>query len=736
MAAPPDPVHVDDVLLKSGSLPYTLEELAGSVPRERWSLGEEWPPAGPDAFTAETRVARPLIDREAEDVWRVHYERGRPLAAYCNRQIAVALTRGAEYDPALGFSGTYPLPRVEQVSPDIVWAEIGGRVVVERGEYPRFETPAGPTLFNEPLVLLRDNLYRVGTSGFVVAASRHVTVRANRVECPHPTWWMVAREEDAERVSRRVFTLKIYDGPYRYGARGTDITIADPVPLPSEADYAFYSYDEQGLRGLYRERHRGISPHKRAITITARDLLDRATQTKGELSFDRGRVAGVGTLSFDLPVDATKLLSLYWRGDEVDVRLSVDGGPFTPFSDYDGLAATQVRLEVSVFNSLSSVRLEYEGLEDWSAHGRPRVDLVPAGWGGTVVRLTGRSGEGLVQRAGLATGDYTASVNVRCHRGRTIAACGGIELVSWNPLDKSIRAGGHFVVERGVYEMVLTGEALNPNETFSCDLDRFRVAPGTDASWIEEDVAFELETEGERVPISGSVNLPNTPVGAGGRRFRLAVTAPEDLGEAEHVTLSRVTAELYSTGSRTYERTVRYRSTSPSRLHYPAGLVQRPQGSYYEVSGTGKLRWSLFEDTSQTDVALTVEGSPLAYRTDETDAFEEGYFYLPAHLDNSVWSVEVFEGEARVWREGELAGSVSGGGLPFRVAAESAEDIRLECPAGIVQLRRGLGPRFEGFDLDYAQVPAFTAPGGVVAFGASEEEARENLPFLTVEVRG
>lgn len=318
-----------------------------------------------------------------------------------------------------------------------------------------------------------------------------------------------------------------------------------------------------------------------------------------------------------------------------------------------------------------------------------------------------------------------------------MAACGGIELVSWNPLDKSIRAGGHFVVERGVYEVLLTGEA-DSTGTFSCDLDRFRLAPGTDAAWVEDDVAFSLETD-ETVDVSGSVNLPNTPVGANeARRFRLSVKAPWDLGEAEHVALSRLTAELYSTGSRTYERTVRYRmpaGSASSRLHYPEALVDRPEGRYYKISGTGKVRWHLYEMTSPTDVRLSIEGSPLAYRADETDAFQEGYFYLPARLDNGSWAVEVSVEGARVYREGELAGTVSGGGLPFRVAAESPEDIRLECPAGIVQLRRGLAPRFEGFTLDYAEVPALTAAAQVVAFGSSEDEARATLPFVAVEVR-
>lgn len=766
-----DPPHVDDVLLKcsrAASSRLSLAELASRPPRERWTLGEDWP-VGDNSFTAQTSVPNPSPENPpdrgpaGEDTWRVHYERGRPLAIYENApgekpNIAVALTRG-------GSGNEVPTPRIIQEIDDCVWADIGGRVIVERGEYPRFETPPGVTLFNEPLIPLRDNLYRVGNSGYVLAASRTVELLSNRVTCSSSTWWMVAKERDAERVRRRVFTLKVYDGPYTYGARGTDIKLSDPVPLPSEADYAFYSYDAAGLRGLYRETQEGIAANKRALTISGGDLLERADRVSGDLYIEDGRVAGVGTLEYLLPVRATKLLNFYWRGDEVEGRLGTDGGPYTDFADYDGLAVTEVSLKLAVFNSLSSVRLEYEGISDWDPHGRPLVDVMPGApsEGGAVVRIVGRTGEGLIQSVGLPTGDYTASANVGCARGRGVLGCGGLELVSWNPLDKSVRGAGAFVVGRGLYDILITGEAPSgvpssvPSDsspagdsgTFELEVDRLRIAPGRDGGWLNGEIEFRIETEHESRDISESVNLPNVPAGTPeSRRFRLSVTAPDELSsgdarsglpsEIEYVSIATLQAELYGTGSRTHERTIRYRAEGPSRIHYPESLVlDRPPSSYYEVDNVGVIRWHLADLQNPSDVTLLVEGSPLAYRADEVDDFAEGYFYLPVELSSGPWRVQVLESEVAVSLSGKVVGRVSGEGLPFRVAVESAEDIRLETPAGLVQLRRGMGPRFEGFSLDYVNAPAYAVRGTseTVAFGRSEEEARSNLPFVGVEVR-
>lgn len=141
------------------------------------------------------------------------------------------------------------------------------------------------------------------------------------------------------------------------------------------------------------------------------------------------------------------------------------------------------------------------------------------------------------------------------------------------------------------------------------------------------------------------------------------------------------------------------------------------------ANGRGTISWEQEAPTDETDVVLTIDGSRLSYASDS--------IYRPVVATNEFWRVEVGEDEARVFYQDELVGRMLGQGLPFRVAQDNPEDVQLDCSVGLVQLRRGLGPRFEGWDVASVTVPV-TVRDAVAAFGVTTAEADENVPHYNV----
>lgn len=322
----------------------------------------------------------------------------------------------------------------------------------------------------------------------------------------------------------------------------------------------------------------------------------------------------------------------------------------------------------------------------------------------------------------LYTGSYTASANVRCLEGVADVLVGEDIIVSWNPLDKSIRAGGEFVVNEGSYELVLSGTG-----DFSYEVDRIRVAESGQKKWLNEDIKWWIENENGKVDAAPSINNVSTPVSLGeSKKWRLGIETPKEIDERD-VDISHIGIDLYRTGSDNLIKHLKWRGIGSTRIHYPENLTQLPvSAQWITTRDNGAVSWQQTSDHSEGDVGITIEGSPLSYKDE--------YIYRPVTLKNRYWRVEIGEEKATIYYGGTEVGVMSGQGLPFRISEFNSENIELDCSIGFVQLRRDLGPRFEGWTTQKATVPISTSGSVTTVFGTSQEEADDNLPYFSVTV--
>lgn len=689
-----DPAFLDDVLIKEGSL-GKWESRLGESPSE-WFDG--WEPTDPSAtFTADS------------DQWRAHYRSGYPLVFYHNRNFV------------FGVRKEYSLVTVDKNTDDIVWAKMDGNVVLERGDYPRFTTRDLVKFSHTPNLTEIPNVFRLN-NGFSIACSKEVTPVEFGARTEGEAWWMIGPTEEEEELSRRVLMIKIYDGPYKYQSRGTDIILSDPAPLDSKAEYVMYSYNEEGIKSLYREVYEGVAPQKHAMTIRGQEMLDQMVSFEGSISYVNDQIVGPGKVKFSFPLDATKLLKVEHRGSEVISRINPDHTDWVDFQNYDGLAVTELEVEFDIVSSLASFRVEWESLRDWKPVGRPKIDILPAGWGGNLIRLEVDEGEGLVQSNSLYTGAYTVSANVKCIEGQALIEVGGHDIVNWNPLDKSIRGAGDFVANNDIFDFTLTGRGRTIFE-----IDRFRVAEAGQTEWVPQDMQWYVETESGKFPASESINNEQIPVGLGeARQWRIGVEMPEEMGETEEVAISAVYNETFQTGAQQLLREIRWSGEGQSRVGYPQNIVSLPfPGNYIPIESSGAITWEQQGSSDIGDVKLLLDGSPVAYRSE--------YTYRPVTLKNRRWRVDIEETRATIFLDDKEVGIMEGQGLPFRVVQNNSEDIQLDCASGFIQLRRELGPRFEGWTLGYTSVNTARS-GPRTAWGITVDEAEENLPFYVVRI--
>lgn len=308
------------------------------------------------------------------------------------------------------------------------------------------------------------------------------------------------------------------------------------------------------------------------------------------------------------------------------------------FKNYDGKAVTNLELEFEVFSSLSSFRIEWESLKDWVPVGRPKIDILPAGWGGNLVRMELEDGEGLLQANSLYSGSYTVSANVKCKEGTAMVAVGGIEIVRWNPLDKSIRGSGDFISTNDVYDFILTGRGKTVYE-----IDRFRIAESGENKWIPKDIDWYIETESGKYPASDSINNPEVPVALGeAKQWRIGIDVPEDTGDTEEIAISGIYSKTFRTGAAQILREIRWNGEGKSRIYYPQNVTRLPiAGEYIETDGRGAITWEQQGSFDDGDVQLLLDGAKVAYK--------EEYTYRPVTLKNRRWRVDVQENRATVF---------------------------------------------------------------------------------------
>lgn len=690
-----DASFLDDILYKEGTLGKWEQRLPHDSPADWY---DDWDAANPvETFTADS------------DDWRVHYKMGYPLTFYHNKKFVFGVRKAES------------IVQIDQKTENVVWAKIDGDVVVERGDYPRFTTRDLVKFSHTPQSTEIENVLRLG-NGYSLACSKRVTPVEFGAKTIGEAWWMIGPTDKEDEISRRVLMLKIYDGPYPYQSRGTDIILSDPAPLNIESEYVIYSYDEDGIKGLYREVYKGIMPQKHAITIRGQELIDQMVDFKGEPSFLDDQLVGPGTVRYSFPLEATKLLKVESRGAEIVGRMRPDGTVWQNFSAYDGKAVSELEIEFDVFSSLASIRIEWESLKDWVPVGRPKIDILPAERAGNLIRIECEEGEGLSQENSLYDGSYTVSANVKCKKGQAIITVGGIEMVSWNPLDKSIRGAGDFVTNNDVYDFVLTGRGKSIFE-----IDRFRVAEAGQNDWVPDDINWYIETESGKFAANDSINNPETPVGLGeAKNWRIGVDVPENTGGLDSIAVSAIYNKTFRTGTAQILREIRWNGEGPGRLHYPQNVTQLPVvGEYIELDGRGAVSWEQQTSEDTGDVKVLLDGANIA--------FKEEYTYRPVTLKNRRWRVDVDETRASIYLDDEPVGYMIGLGLPFRITQNNSEDVQLDCSVGFIQLRRELGPRFEGWDTGDSTISTAT-DGPRVAWGRDAEEAQANMPFYSVRV--
>lgn len=269
-----DPSFLDDILLKEGSLGKWEERLKLEAPSDWW----DWEPtSGVATFTADN------------DNWRVHYRTGYPLAIYHNKKFVFGVRR----EPSL--------VHIDQHTENVVWAKMDGNVIVERGDFIRFTSRDRVKFSHTPQLTNRENVFRLH-NGYSIACSKKANPIEYGAETEGEAWWMIGPTEEEEEISRRVLMIKIYDGPYSYQSRGTDILLSDPAPLNTESEYVIYSYDEEGIKGLYREIYQGVKPQKHAMTIRGEDLLNQLREQSGSISYRDDQIVGPGKVRYSFPL--------------------------------------------------------------------------------------------------------------------------------------------------------------------------------------------------------------------------------------------------------------------------------------------------------------------------------------------------------------------------------------------------------------------------------------------------
>jgi hypothetical protein len=691
-----DPAFLDDVLIKEGSLKKWEKRLKSESPTN-WYEG--WDKADPQS----------TLTIDSGD-WRVHYLYRYPLTFMHKKRFVFGVMKDPDF------------VHMDQITDDIVWAKIGDeRVVVEREDFPRFTTRDEIRFSHTPKLTEYPNVFRLG-NGYSISCNRRVSLRQYGARTTGEAWWMIGPTSQEAELSRRVFMIKIYDGPYKYQARGTDIRLSDPAPLSSKSEYVIYSYDDEGMRGLYREIYDGIKPQKHAMTIRGQELWDQIREKSGRITFKNDQIVGPGKVKYVFPLLSTKLLKIEWRGSEIDYRFRPDATEWVKINNYDGKAVSELELEFDVYSSLSSFRIEWESLRDWEPVGRPKVDILPAGWGGNLIKLEVEEGEGLVQTNDLYTGAYTVSANVRCHEGQAVIDVGGIEVVNWNPLDKSIRGAGDFVANNDEYDFTLTGIGHTVYE-----IDRFRIGEAGQKDWLPEDIKWYVETEKGRVDASDSINAPNMPVSVGeAKRWRIGVEVPQKIGDVDEIAISGIYNETFRTGDAHILKTIKWAGDGKSRVHYPQNVTRLPVlGDYIPVEGKGAVAWEQDVANDEGDVLILLDESRVAYK--------EEYTYRPVEIRNRRWRVQILEQRANVYFDNRFVGYMIGQGLPFRVTQDNTEDVQVDCASGLIQMRRDLGPRFEGWDIGIANIDTATY-GPRVVFGKDRQEAQENIPFYVVRI--
>lgn len=695
----------DDFLLKEGIWEKRYSDAVKSERPENWW---DWSPAeGENTLT---------LDNEK---WRTHYKRNFPLSFYYQKQFVF----GIPLSPSQ--------IRMDFASRDQAWATLIPEkdfplsVVMEREDYPRFYSKELVNFSHQLKPTDYDNVYSLG-NGFCLASTRILQLSNFAATTEGGCWWMVGPESEAATISRRALAVKIYDGPHPFQSRGTDIRLTDPAPLTSASEYIIYSYDQDELKGLYREVFQGVEPEKRAIVISGDDLVDYE-RSEGVLREKDGQLGGVGKVYYKLPLNATKLLNIYARGSEVELRIKTDDEDWTDWDGYDGRAVSSLYIEASIYSSLSSIRVEWERIRDWEPVGRPFVDVLPVRENDPEnthkIRITGEEGEGLGQIVDVPTGTFTVSADVRCLGGEAIIAAGGEEVVGWNPLDKTIRASGEFSAQNGDYEIILTGAG-----NFSYEIDRLRLTEGSSGEWIPEDIKWVVETEDRFVDVSDSINHPDMPVSLGeAKRFRMGIKAP-DVMDRDEINVNALYADLHKTGDDHILRHVRWKGNGKTRVHYPENVVRPPVAAdYIETSTSSSISWQQEENSSPGDVRMEVDGGKIFYKG--------RFIYRPVTISNEFWTVVIDEDEATVFHQGQNVGTMIGQGLPFRINHFNTEDVQLDCSVGFVQLRRGMGPRFEGWEV-FQSTDLMVEEREVRVWGKDQEEAKENLPMYTINIGG
>lgn len=702
-----DPAFLDDFLLKEGSIPQKFLDRIETESPHNWF---DWD------NTSGTLTLQ-------SNNWIVHYNSPFPLCFYYGGEFAFGIRR-PESEIYMDFE-----------SPDAVWARVkrledplkiedeiygegSGRIVMERGDFPRFQTQ-GRVHFSHTLRETEiENVYSLG-NGYVLASSLKVDLLEYGAKSTRECWWMIAPESEAMEASRRVLAVKLYDGPHVFQSRHTDIRLADPIPPSDISEYVIYSYDREGIKGIYREIFQGIMPQKKAFVLQGEDLLSYANHTN--LRYRDQQLTGSGRARYRFPLYATKFLNIYWRGSEVEAMIRADDGDWVALEDYDGKAVTTLDVEFTIYTSLASIRVEYESLKDWVPVGRPVIDIIPIsheGERGNALRIKGHEGEGLRQSVELYTGIYSASADVSVDAGEAVLDIGGIEVVSWS-INKNQRASGDFIANNDEYDITITG-----NGDFLFEIDRVAIMETGHHKWSKDEVEWYVETEDGKHDATHSINNPETPVSLGEEKYwRIGIKAPEDI-ENHEVDISSIYTTTYSTGRNHITKNIRWKGEGSSRLYYPENVISAPVNQeYISLDGAGAVVWQQDNHSSEGDVHLTIDGSPLSY-ADE-------FIYRPVKLENALWEIFIEETEATIYYQGNNIGRMSGQGLPFRVSQLNSEDIHLDCSIGFVQLRRGMGPRFEGWDLSHHDVPV-SKDGAMTVWGATTEESDDNLNFYRV----
>lgn len=297
---------------------------------------------------------------------------------------------------------------------------------------------------------------------------------------------------------------------------------------------------------------------------------------------------------------------------------------------------------------------------------------------------------------------------------------GSLEMLTWK-LNKRQWQWRDFVTDNDEYDITITG-----NGQFSFEIDSAAIVEAGHAPWKSGEIEWHVDTEHETHNVTESVNNPETPVSLGEeKRWRIRTEVPEDV-EREEIPISNIYIDVFSTGRDHITRNIQWRGEGESRVHFPNSVIVTPvDGEYIPVDGRGAIVWQQEKLFSEDDVSLSIDGSRLS--------FSDEFIYRSVEIRNEMWKVVIDETFATIYLDDEEVGTMYGQGLPFRIAKATTEDVQLDCSVGFVQLRRGLGPRFEGWDIGEYSINV-ERDRAITAWGVDASEALENLPYYDVRV--